>query len=215
MTAVPPTPTNTSIPPTATNTPIPPTATITPIPPTPGGDVFFDDFETDQGWLVNPNGTDNATTGQWERANPETTTYSGGTYQLGSTVSGSFDLVTGGAAGSNVGANDLDGGTTSVRSPAISLPSGGNLTLSFDYYLAHLNNSSTSDFLRVSIVGNTTAVVFEQLGTRNNNVAIWDSFSVDLNSFAGQTVYILIEAADAGGGSLVEAGVDDVRVTNN
>lgn len=214
-TAVPPTPTSTPIPPTATNTPIPPTATNTPIPPTPGGDVFFDDFETNQGWLVNPNGTDNASTGLWERANPETTTHSAGTYQLGSTVSGSFDLVTGGAAGSNVGANDIDGGTTSVRSPAISLPTGGNLTLSFSYYLAHLNNSSSSDFLRVSIVGNSTAVVFEQLGTRSNNEAIWDSISVDVSSFAGQTVYILIEAADAGGGSLVEAGVDDVRISND
>jgi hypothetical protein len=214
-TPVPPTPTNTPLPPTATNTSVPPTATNTPIPPTPGGDVFFDDFETNQGWIANPNGTDNATTGQWERANPETTTYSGGTYQLGNTASGSFDLVTEGTAGSSIGANDIDSGTTSVRSPAISLPTGGNLTLSFNYYLSHLNNSSTSDFLRVSIVSNTTSLVFEELGANNNDQATWDSFSVNLNSFAGQTIFILIEAADAGSGSLVEAGVDDVRITNN
>jgi aminopeptidase S len=97
----------------------------------------------------------------------------------------------------------------------ISLPTGGNLTLSFSYYLAHLNNSSSSDFFRVSVVGNTTAVVLEEFGTRNSDEAIWGSFNVNLNNFAGQTIYILIEAADAGGGSLVEAGVDDVRITNN
>ena len=213
-TAVPPTPTGTTVPPTPTNTPIPPTPTATNT-PAPGGDVFFDDFESDLGWVVNPNGTDSASTGQWERANPDSTSRAGSTYQLGDTVSGSFDLVTGGAAGGSVGGNDLDGGTTSVRSPAISLPTGGNLTLTFSYYLAHLNNSSTSDFLRVSIVGSTTTVVFEELGASNLDAASWDSFTTSLNSFAGQTVYILIEAADAAGGSLVEAGVDDVRITNN
>jgi hypothetical protein len=29
--------------------------------------VFNDDFETDQGWTVNPSGTDTATTGRWEQ----------------------------------------------------------------------------------------------------------------------------------------------------
>ena len=216
-----PTPTNTSVPPTATNTSVPPTATSTSVPPTntptpgPGGDVFFDDFESDQGWTVNPNGTDNATTGLWERANPEQTTYSGTTYQQGTTSSGSFDLVTAGAAGSGVGSNDLDGGTTSVRSPNIVLPSSGNLTLSFDYYLAHYSNSDSSDFFRVTVVGNTSSVVLQELGAADVDGATWATHTSSLNSFAGQTVYILIEASDSGGGSLVEAGVDDVRITSN
>jgi hypothetical protein len=34
-----------------------------------------------------------------------------------------------------------------------------------------------------------------------------------LNAFAGQTVRIVFEAADASTASLVEAGVDDVRIT--
>jgi hypothetical protein len=197
-----------------TPTPPPPTPTNTPTPP-PGGDVFFDDFESNQGWTTNPNGSDTATSGQWERANPETTSYSGSTMQLGTTVSGSFDLVTEGSAGSGVGSFDIDNGVTSIRSPNISLPSSGNLTLEFSYYLAHLNNASSADFLRVSVVGNTTQVVFEELGAGNTDAAVWASTSASLNSFAGQTVYILIEAADGGSGSLVEAGVDDVRITNN
>ncbi|GAA5772628.1 hypothetical protein Aros01_09185 [Streptosporangium roseum] len=36
---------------------------------------------------------------------------------------------------------------------------------------------------------------------------------VDISSYAGQSVRILIEAADASGASLVEAGVDDVKIT--
>src|SRR5205814_246910 len=33
--------------------------------------VFSDDFETDHGWTRNPNGTDTATTGLWERGDPQ------------------------------------------------------------------------------------------------------------------------------------------------
>jgi hypothetical protein len=36
---------------------------------------------------------------------------------------------------------------------------------------------------------------------------------VNLSQFAGRTIRILIQAADASGASLVEAGVDDVRIT--
>ncbi|MCP4423978.1 MAG: hypothetical protein GY803_05770, partial [Chloroflexi bacterium] len=39
--------------------------------------VFFDNFEGDMGWTSNPNGTDTATTGQWERGNPRRTHYRG------------------------------------------------------------------------------------------------------------------------------------------
>ena len=210
------TPTSTptpSITPTPTNTPTPsntPTPTDT---PEPGGDIFFDDFESDQGWTTDPDGTDTATTGQWERANPEETSSGGTTLQLGTTASGSFALVTAGAAGSGVGSNDIDGGVTSMRSPDIVLPASGTITLEFAYYLAHLSNGDSDDFLRVTVVGNTNEVVYEELGAGDVDTAVWQSFTTDINSFAGQTIYLLIEAADGGSGSLVEAGIDDVRVS--
>ena len=175
--------------------------------------VFFDNFETALGWVTNSNGTDTATTGQWERGNPDATT-SNGTKQLGTTVSGVNDLVTGRLAGASAGANDIDGGTTSIRSPNITLPSTGTLTLSFSFYLAHGSNATNADFLRVSIVsGATTTVVFQRLGAATNVDGVWASTSVSLNAFAGQTVTIRIEAADASTASLVEAGIDDVRIT--
>ncbi|HLG16045.1 MAG TPA: M36 family metallopeptidase [Blastocatellia bacterium] len=175
--------------------------------------VFFDNFETSLGWATNPNGTDTATTGQWERGDPETTT-SSGTKQLGTTVSGVNDLVTGRLAGASAGAFDIDGGVTSTQSPAIALPSTGTLTLSFSFYLAHGSNATSADFLRVSIVsGTTTTQVFQRLGQAVNVNGAWASTSVSLNAFAGQSVRILISAADASTASLVEAGIDDVRVT--
>jgi extracellular elastinolytic metalloproteinase len=175
--------------------------------------IFFDNFETNQGWTTNPNGTDTATTGQWARANPETTT-SSGTKQLGTTVSGVNDLVTGPLAGSSAGVNDIDGGLTSIMSPAITLQGGTSFTLTFSYYLAHGTNSSTADFFRVRVVaGSAVTTVFQELGGTEDDDAVWATGTVNLSQFAGQTIRILIEAADASGASLVEAGVDDVRIT--
>ncbi len=179
---------------------------------TPVTTVFFDNFETSQGWVTNPSGTDTATTGQWERGDPEPTD-SGGPKQLGTTVSGVNDLVTARLAGASAGVNDIDGGVTSIWSPQITLPATGTLTLSFQYYLAHGSNSSTADFFRAFIVTGTNNQVFQSLGAASNRNGVWTPVSVNINSFAGQTIRILFQAADASTASLVEAGVDDVRIT--
>jgi hypothetical protein len=181
-------------------------------PPPPPVTVFSDTFETSLGWTVNPGATDTATTGLWERGVPQATT-SGGAKQLATTVSGTNDLVTGRSAGAAAGDFDVDGGTTSIRSPAIVLPATGTLTLSFSYYFAHATNSSTADFFRVKVVGTTTTLVLEELGSTANDDAAWAARTVDIGAFRGQTVRILIETADASTASLVEAAVDDVKVT--
>ncbi|MFI6796262.1 M14 family zinc carboxypeptidase [Streptosporangium canum] len=179
---------------------------------TPPVTVYSDEFETAAGWTANPGGTDTATLGQWERGDPEATT-SSGAKQLGTTVSGSNDLVTGRLAGASAGDHDVDGGTTTIQSPAVTLPSGGTLKLNFSWYLAHGSNASSADYLRVKVVGSTTTQVFQQLGAATNRNGAWAASSVDISSHAGQSVRILIEAADASGASLVEAGVDNVKIT--
>ena len=174
--------------------------------------VFSDDFEIDRGWTVDAAGSDTAATGQWQRANPETTT-SGITTQQGTTPSGSFDLVTGATAGASAGVNDVDGGTTSIQSPAIAIPAGGTVTLSLAFYFAHLNNATSADFFRVRVVGATSATVIEELGTAADDAATFATRTVDISAFAGQTVRLVIETADAATASLVEAAVDDVKIT--
>ncbi|GAB3854204.1 M14 family zinc carboxypeptidase [Dactylosporangium cerinum] len=178
----------------------------------PGTTVWSDDFETNLGWTVNPSGTDTATSGAWERGDPEATD-SSGPKQLGTTVSGSNDLVTARLAGASAGANDVDDGTTSVRSPSITLPASGTLTLSYSWYLGHGSNASSADFLRISVVtGSGTTVLFTAAGAATDRDASWATGSVNLTPYAGQSVRILIEAADASTASLVEAGVDNVAV---
>ncbi len=174
--------------------------------------VFSDDFEANLGWVTNPNGTDTATTGIWERGDPQATS-DNGAKQLGTTTSGVNDLVTARLAGASAGVNDIDSGVTSIRSPAITLPATGTLTLTFNQYLAHGSNATSADFLRVSVIGTTTSVVFQRVGSATNLNGAWAAASANLTPFAGQTIRLLIEAADASTASLVEAGIDDVRIT--
>jgi len=99
-----------------------------------------------------------------------------------------------------------------MRSPLISLPEGKTISLSLSYYLAHASNSSTSDYLRLKIIGQETSTVFNVLGSNRDVDANWMVLNIDLSSFAGQQVYILVEAADLGNQSLVEAAIDDVLI---
>jgi hypothetical protein len=179
---------------------------------TPEVTVYFDNFETGTGWITNPNGTDTATTGQWERGDPEPTT-DNGPKQLGTTVSGVNDLVTGRLAGVSAGAFDIDNGVTSIQSPPITLPATGTLTLSLQYYLAHGSNATSADYFRVRVVGTTTTTPLNVPGAPVNRNGVWTAFSGNISGHAGQTVRILIDAADASTASLVEAGVDDVKIT--
>ncbi|MEW9534504.1 M14 family zinc carboxypeptidase [Microbispora sp. NPDC049125] len=181
---------------------------------TPPVTVYSDTFETATGWTANASGTDTATTGVWERAVPQATD-SSGPKQLATPVSGSYDLVTGAAAGASAGDGDVDGGVTTIRSPAITLPASGTLTLSFSWYLAHGSNASSADYLRVSVAGSTTSTVFQQLGAASDRDAAWATATASLTGFAGQTVRVVVEAADASTASLVEAAVDDVRITQS
>lgn len=175
-------------------------------PPPTGSTVWEDDFETAKGWTAGA--SDTATAGRFERADPAATTS-----QLGTTVSGSYDLVTGATAGSSAGANDVDGGATTILSPSITLPA-GTLTLSFSWYLSHLNNATSADYFRIRVVsGSTTTTVFTQPAAATDRAAAWATASANLSSFAGQTVRLSVEAADASTASLVEAAVDNVRIT--
>jgi subtilisin family serine protease len=179
--------------------------------PPPGTTVFSDNFETATGWVTST--ADTATTGRWERGNPAGTS-SGITLQVNTTPSGSNALVTGAAAGTGAGSFDVDGGTTTVTSPSIAIPAGGTVTLSFQWYLAHLNNATSADFFRVSVVsGGGATQVFQQLGAATNRAGAYAGASVNISAFAGQTIQLRIEAADAATASLIEASVDDVVIT--
>ena len=174
--------------------------------------LYSDTFETATGWATSSG--DTATTGRWERGDPEPTT-SSGAKQLGTTVSGVNDLVTGRLAGAAAGDNDLDGGVTTITSPAVTLNGFTSYTLQFSQYLAHGSNSSSADYLRVGVQVGTAAPtwVWTRTGAAANLNGAWGTGSASLNAYANQQIRIVVQAADASTASLVEAGVDDVRIT--
>nr|WP_239145836.1 M28 family metallopeptidase [Actinoplanes couchii] len=179
-----------------------------------GTTVWSDGLETATGWT---NGsTDTATSGLFERGNPAATSSSGVATQLDAAAGGSYALVTGAAAGASAGANDLDGGISTITSPAITLPSGGTLTLGLSWYLAHLNNATSADYLRIRVVsGSTTTTLLTQTASAANKAAVWTTATANLTPYAGQSVRIQVEAADAGTASLVEAAVDNLVITSS
>ncbi len=171
---------------------------------------FYDDFEISRGWTVNPDGTDGVRGGAWQRADPAPTAY-----QAGTAPSGRALLVTGAAAGSSASANDLDGGPTTVRSGAITLPAAPVGSLTFRYYLAHASNSSSADTFRayVEAEDGTRTLVKREFGAANTDRPSWTTVSVSMTPWAGQTIRIVFVAEDRGSASTVEAAVDDVRIT--
>ena len=176
---------------------------------------LFDDLEINRGWTRNAQGTDTASAGVWSIANPAATS-SNGPKQLTTTYSGSKAMVTGKAAGSSANANDLDGGTSTMRSRPIRLPASASSygPLSFRYYLAHGSNASAADSLRVIVEAEdgTPTVVFQELGAGNDDDAAWSDATRSLAAWAGQTIRIVVEATDGATDSLVEAAIDDLRI---
>jgi carboxypeptidase T len=172
---------------------------------------FNDDLEVYKGWAADPDGTDTATGGRWQRTAPVAISIGGRMKQLRMT-NGRYGLATGGALLGTASANDVDGSTT-VRSAAITLPSvPGDLT--FRWYFGTAYASTSADAFRAWIEdgGGSRTKVFEQLGSPAGVDAVWRTARLDLDAWAGQSVRIVFEATDGGADNLVEAGVDDVRV---
>ena len=178
--------------------------------------AFDDDLEVRRGWTVDADGTDTATAGAWWRGDPQPTSTSAGRKQASGVTSGRSGFVTGTAAGSSASANDLDGGRTSVTSPTIDLPSSAGQKLQFRYTFAHDTTATGADELRVEVldVGAATALsVFVVHGQAIQRNASWKLGSIDLSGFAGRTIRLRFSATDAGANGIVEAALDDIRVT--
>ncbi len=175
--------------------------------------AFDDDLEVARGWSRDPDGTDTApAAAHFSRTNPEPTSRSG-PKQRGTTTSGSKAFVTGAKAGAKATSGDLDGVTT-LRSPAIVLPATLGQRLTFRYVFAHDAKSSSADSLRAIVeVGGVQTVVWTRLGSAADVDGAWRTASIGLDAFAGQTVRIRFVATDGGVANLVEAEIDDVRVT--
>ena len=184
---------------------------------------FFDDFETDRAWFRDAR--DTATTGLWTRANPEPTVVSrdfGGT-TVSALVQPEDDhspagvqcYVTGNAPrSSDVGRDDVDGGVTSVLSPIWDLSAATDPIVSFWFWYS--NNAGISpgrDSLCVD-VSNNAGASWVHMKSFHSSHYYWREEQLRLSDYVsvGSRMRVRFQARDLGGGSVVEAAIDDVRI---
>ena len=172
----------------------------------------FDDFEREAGWVVNPDGTDTATSGRFERGNPARVRIGTHSMQLDDTVSGFRAMVTGALAGRTANSYDLDGVTT-ARSPQITLGADpGDLV--FNASFSYGPTATSADWFRVWVEAEdgTRTLVHQRLATPRYRYAAFTQVRISLTAWANQIVRIVIGAGDEGRDGLVEVAVDDVRI---
>jgi len=175
----------------------------------------FYDFESPVGFSAGAPG-DDAVTGVWVRVDPNGTDAQP---EDDNTPNGSIAWVTGqGSPGGSLGANDIDGGTTSLVSNQIDLTATESATISYArWYSNDTGASPNADVFEVFVSDDDgqSYVLVETVGPAGEGTSggwIETGFNVadfvDLTS----TVRLKFVASDLGDGSLVEAAVDDVRV---
>lgn len=173
----------------------------------------FDNLEGESGWTVNLEGGDNASSGIWLRADPVGTSAQP---EDDHTVNpGVVCWVTGNAnPGDPLGQNDVDGGTTTLYSPAYDL-TGANVAEA-KYYRWYSNDTGGApgeDHWVVQARNNGGAWV--GLEDTQQSAASWNIRSFDLAAVFGPsigTVQFRFVASDLNSGSLVEAAVDDFEL---
>jgi hypothetical protein len=179
--------------------------------------VFDDDFETDRGWTVGVQG-DDAVTGIWERADPDPTWWGSEEVQPGDdhTASpGTECYVTEAAAGASQGTYDVDGGKTTLLSPAIDLSGKGSALLTYyRWYSSNTGSNPNDDAFEVDVSGDDGAT-WHGLETLEYGDRTWRRMEFYLEDYIALSnrVRLRFIAQDNGvGGSIVEAAVDDVSI---
>ncbi|MBD3337415.1 MAG: T9SS type A sorting domain-containing protein, partial [Candidatus Eisenbacteria bacterium] len=177
---------------------------------------YMDNMEADQGWTVGAPG-DDATTGIWERVDPNAT-YDGGTMiqpeDDHTPDPGTRCFITGQSApGAGQGDNDVDDGTTTLISPVFDLSVVAGI-VQVRYYRWYTNNtgSTTNDswVVRVTDDGSTWVDLENTMETDRS----WRLMEFNLADFVELTdqVQFRFLASDLGDGGIVEAGVDDFEL---
>ncbi|MFG0313207.1 MAG: GC-type dockerin domain-anchored protein, partial [Phycisphaerales bacterium] len=173
------------------------------------------DFESPVGFTAGAPG-DDATTGIWVRVNPIGT---GAQPEDDNTPTGTIAWVTGqGSPGGALGENDIDGGTTSLVSNQIDLTATESATITYArWYSNNTGASPNADVFEVYVSdddGQSYELV-ETVGPSGAGTSGgWIQAGFDVADFVDltSTVRVKFVASDLGDGSVVEAGIDDVRI---
>jgi len=183
-------------------------------------EIAVDDaLESESGWTVG-DVDDTATTGIWERVNPVGTAAQP---EDDHTPDGTDCFVTGqGQVGGGLGDNDVDNGKTTLFTPVYDLSGAGSGEVSYwRWYSNNTGNAPNTDVFVIDISddGGDTWTNVETIGPGGDGTSggwIQHAFNAeDLVDLTDQVMLRFVAEDDPsdGDGSLVEAAVDDLRVT--
>ncbi|MFQ5504177.1 MAG: hypothetical protein ACE5F1_05170, partial [Planctomycetota bacterium] len=170
--------------------------------------VIGDDFEKDLGFVRAAGGT--ATTGRFERAAPQRTTYLNATIQPGTDHTpgnGTLCWVTDGRAGPSVGSYDVDGGRTGMLSPVIDLAHIASAKLAVWIHYAESVSPGDPFMIDVSSDG---GINWRNLYSRNTPTGGWIRLELAMGTVTDK-MQLRFTAQDFSP-SLVEACVDDLEI---
>ncbi len=178
--------------------------------------VLEDDAEIDRGWTLSWAG-DNATTGLWNRMDPQGTVINDVQIQPEDDRSpgGAACFATDGNAGGNPNALDVDGGTTTLVSPVLDLSGGEDAYISYwRWYQNSVGGSSNQDsfVIDISADGGANWVNVEVVGPSGADAAggwYFHEFRVADHVTPTDQVRVRFVASDLGNSSIVEAAIDD------
>jgi Zn-dependent metalloprotease len=181
-------------------------------------DQFSDSLEHASGWTIGAP-DDDATTGVWERVDPI------GTYADSdpnypyqpeddhTPAPGIYCYITGQQPSGNPdnGANDVDGGVTSLTTPVYDMSGYENAIIEYFRWFTTSRNVDDTFLVQISGDGGTTWQPVELLTTTEN---YWkrSRFLVSQLLTQRNQVRLRFSAADRGTGSIVEGGIDDVTL---
>lgn len=179
---------------------------------------YYDDFSFDFGW----NELSTASTGVWERAVPEGTTYNGAPFNPDVDVQGDCldqAYVTGNDAGSGAGWDDVDEGFTTLRSPQMNLNGYNDPYLSVYHWFANAGGSGTPNDTMILFLNDGTATYEIDRFDQSMPQSQWIQTSYRILDYTNDlsTIQFRAYVADliSTGGHLVEAGIDQFEVVDS
>lgn len=177
----------------------------------PQQELFFDSFQTDQGWTVSSSGA--LSDGAWERVQVLRNVVNWQYAPPGDFDGNGWAFVTANRDNNS----DVDGGTTILTSPQLDF-SAGQITICYSYFL-EMTNPSAGDGLFVDVSSNGAAGPWITVVSHTtDNSTRWHPHAISQAQLtaAGVTntnnMRVRFRAADIDPGNIVEAGLDVFRI---
>jgi len=179
--------------------------------------LVADDLEVNTGWSVG-DPADTATTGIWTRVDPVGTAAQPENDHTADPATMCF--VTGqGAVGGGLGANDVDGGATTLISPAFDGSQPDSIVSYWRWFSNDQGGDPNADVMQIDISGDNGATwtpveTVGPTGPETSGSWVFHQFIIANVIAPTNTMRLRFVASDQGLGSIVEAGVDDFGVTS-